>query len=263
MYVAIDDTYSSNVTIDSKYVTDRRRTNVAVCFPDDDVEYVRSQAQECLQELNASFKVNAKEFHFVEIVNRKGDWHSLNNESVSNILRFFVSIYNHHKWQVHIQTVDDRTFADHGVIFATDLHGLDPVKREDQCLFLLMLKLRRALKNEHTITLILDEGRAKAGTPFGSKFFPEWKSRFQGYFEDSKKDPILQIADFVAYSINRLTNLATKPQRTITENEQISILGKLSLNCHDVRVVALRKNFGRAEFDAFHHSDRKRKGLEP
>ena len=262
MYIAIDDTYSSNVTIDSNYVTSNRRTNVAICFADDEVEHVREELNSCLDELTKLLGKRPSEFHFVEIVNKKRDWISLSDDHVLRLLSFFVKIYNHYRWPVLIQTVDDRTFADHGVAIATNVHGLDPQKKEDQSLFLLILKLRQFLKGQKVV-LIMDEGRGDPGDEFGKGFFPDWAESFEGYYESSKQEPLLQIADFIAYAINRLTNLSTKSNRSSHEQEQIRILGQLDLNSDDVRIAKVRPEFGRAEFDAIHLEDRKAKGLEP
>jgi hypothetical protein len=262
MHVAIDDTYSSNVQIDSGYVTSNRRTNVAVCFPDEQVEHIRREISGCLDEVSALIGVRPDEFHFVEIVNRKGPWQKLNQHQAHGVLAAFVAIYNHYRWPVLIQTVDDRTFTDHGVTLGTTLHGLDPRKKEDQSLFLLMLRLRNELKDQ-SFVLILDEGRAKPGVKFGEKFFPEWGAKYKGYYDSSKNEPLLQISDFVAYAVNRLTNLSAKSNRTTKEDEQIVILGGLELNSDDMRKAVVPKDFGKSEFDALHYADRKEKGLEP
>lgn len=263
MHIAIDDTYSSNVQINSAYVTSERRTNVAVCFPDDDVSHIRTQLFECLNEFSQILGTKPDEFHFVEIINRRGLWSNLTKEQANRVVEFFVWIYNQYRWPVLIQTVDDRTFADHGIELGTDLHGLNPSKREDQSLFLLLLRLRMKFKEEKTITLILDEGRSEPGSSFGSKFFPEWGTNFKGYFESSAKEPLLQLADFVAYVINKSTNLATKVNRTNHENQLIDIIGHLKLNSTDVRTAELPITFGHQQFDAIHAADRQSKGLDP
>lgn len=263
MHIAIDDTYSSNVQIDSSYVTSERRTNVAVCFPDEEVSYIRTQLLACLSEFSQILGATPKEFHFVEISNRKKEWSGLTKDQAIHIIEFFVFIYNQHRWPVLIQTVDNRTFADHGMSLGTNLHGLNPNKREDQSLFMLLLRLRRQLKEEKTITLIMDEGRGKPGESFGSNFFPEWDTQFQGYFASSAAEPLLQLADFVAYAVNKSTNLSTKANRTDHEIKLINIIGQLNLNSADVIKARLPKDFGRDQFDAIHTADRQSKGLEP
>lgn len=264
MHIAIDDTYSSNVFIDSDYVTKNRRTNVAVCFTDEQAEQIRSEIGRRLDGMVSLLGVRPEEFHFVEIVNRKGIWNKLDQQQAHGVIATFVAIYNEFRWPVLIQTVDDRTFADHGYALGTTMHGLNPSKKEDQSLFLLMLRLRGLLKNDQQhVVLLMDEGRGKPGDAFGENFFPEWGSRFNGYYESSKSEPLLQIADFVAYAVNRLTNLSTKEDRTPKEDEQIAILGSLKLNSSDVRRAVVRNDFGKSEFDAIHSVDRSKKGLEP
>jgi hypothetical protein len=56
MHIAIDDTYGPDTATGSRYVTDQRRTHVAVIFPDEEVEEYRSQIRGCLEEVGTCFK---------------------------------------------------------------------------------------------------------------------------------------------------------------------------------------------------------------
>jgi hypothetical protein len=262
MHIAIDDTYSSNVNVISKYVTSNRRTNVAICFQDEDVDEIRTQLSGCLDEVRKILDIQPTEFHFVEIVNCKGLWSGLGKDRANRLVESFVHIYNMYKWPVLIQTIDDRTFKDHGLAIGTNLENLNPTKRDDQSLFLLLLKIRKRFKETRPLTLILDEGRGKPGQPFGSSFFPEWGKDFKGYFASSTAEPLLQLADFIAYVINRSTNLLTKATRNDHENEFLRILGNLKLNSEDVVRAAISIHAGQMEFDAIHLRDRQINGLE-
>ena len=115
MYVAIDDTYGPEIETGSEFVTGRRRTHVAVVFPDSDVDYIRQQIRECLAEIKQSMGVLADELHFVDIYNRKKPWDQLPDGMNLTLFEVFSSIYAHYRWPVIIQTIDDRTLRDHGI----------------------------------------------------------------------------------------------------------------------------------------------------
>ena len=262
MHIAIDDTYSSNVNVLSQYVTSDRRTNVAVCFDDDDVPDIRKQLLECLEEINTSLHLAAKEFHFVEIANRKKQWASLPKDKVLPLFGVFIQIYNHYKWPVLIQTVDHRTLDDHCITLQGSIDGIDLGKKEGQSLMMLLTRLKQRFRAEPRITLIMDEGAGSPKQPFAKTVFADYKGTYIGYFESSKDEPLLQIADFIAYVVNRSTNLVTRTTRSSDDDLFISIAGSLQLNSSDVAFSDFFKSFGQAEFDNAHREDRKNKGLE-
>lgn len=115
MHLVIDDTYGPAISTTSDYVTDNRRTNVAIAFPDEDVFFIQNQIVSCLKFVNKKFSIDLKEFHFVEIYNRKSPWDKLHDKANLAIFSFFAEIYTKYKWKVFIQTVDNRTLKDHNV----------------------------------------------------------------------------------------------------------------------------------------------------
>lgn len=265
MHIAIDDTYGPADVKPSKYVTGRRRTHVAVMFEDDEVAYIRQQVGECLQEINELAKIKASEFHFVDIYNKKGVWSELSGNVNLRIFSFFSDIYNRYRWPVSVQTVDDRTFTDHD--FSTNqvkVDGLDTENREDLSLLMLLLKIKHNLRKQQPIPpihIILDEGRKKPGSLFGHEIFHDWPADFSGQYSASSSDPLLQIADFLAYCINRSTHLALKPTRTPTDLEFLNMVGTMNINSSDLKLAKFSKEFLSAEFDQVHEADRKTKGL--
>ena len=212
MHIAIDDTYGPEIVTASKFVTGNRRTHVAVVFQDDDVHYIRKQIIGCLDEVKILTGVSAKEFHFVDIYNRRAPWNSLPGNVNLDIFNFFAYIYRKYKWPVLIQTIDDRTLKDHGIQrIVGKIEDLDLSNRADLSLLWLLIKLKKKYKESSVpINLILDEGRRKSGVSFGGKIFRDWPNSFQGINSSSTSEPLLQITDFVAFCINRSTHLSIK-----------------------------------------------------
>ncbi|EPE2229697.1 hypothetical protein ACSG4H_001623 [Cronobacter turicensis] len=114
---------------------------------------------------------------------------------------------------------------------------------------------------EH-LTIIMDEGIKQPREPFGYKYFPDRSSNYHGYYGSSKTEPLLQIADFMAYCINRTTYLAMKSERSYDDNYFLNIISSMNINSTDIKKSGLDTNFTIDNFDAFHENDRKSKGLK-
>ncbi|WP_458369216.1 DUF3800 domain-containing protein [Pseudomonas mandelii] len=266
MHIVIDDTYSSGGMSLSKYVTGDRRTHIAVAIPDSQVSHLRGEMQDCLEYVRRELKVQANEFHFVDIYNRNGPWSHLVDMENLHIFEFFAEIYSHYKWKVHIQTIDDRTFEDHPFIQAAGIvDGLDLSKRSDLSLFCLLVKLKDiyTIRNHGQLTLIVDNRTdGEQGTPVGHSVFSERAPFFKGSFESSSEEPLLQIADFIAFCINRTTNLGVKSSRTDTDYAFLDLVATMEINSDELQKVQLERGFLVSDFDEGHRLDRVAKGLE-
>jgi hypothetical protein len=262
MHIAIDDTYGPETRTDSRYVTGTRRTHIAIVFPHTDVDYYRSQIMTCLEEVNRSLGVKIGEFHFAHIFNRKPPWDALPEGVNLRLFESFAHIYSLYRWKVFVQTVDDRTLADHAIQLKGKVEGIDLSERADLSLFLLLLKIKLEYKSKpEPITLLIDEGKRKPGTMIGNRIFYDWPEKVEGRYVSSGCEPLLQLADFLAYCINRSTYLATKRKRSASDNWFLNLVGGMEINSRDVSAVALPDDFTVEDFDRFHDLDRKGKGL--
>jgi len=107
-----------------------------------------------------------------------------------------------------VQTVDKRTLADYGIAeIPSEIDGLDLRRNDDLALFMLCVKIKTRYRHlGEPLTLIVDEGKKKSGKSFGSRIFRDWNAPFTGLYGASGDDQILQIADFIAFCINRYTS---------------------------------------------------------
>jgi len=110
--------------------------------------------------------------------------------------------------------------------------------------------------------LIVDDGDRAALTKFGYQIFSDWKHDFTGYFQSSHKDPLLQIADFLAFAINRSTHLSLKSDRTETDIWFLNLVGRMRVDCDELMMVVTNSKFSKTDFDNWYNRDRKQKGLE-
>lgn len=263
MHIAIDDTYGPEIETKSAFVTGGRRTHVAVVFPDSQVQDIRTHTVELLGEIHKLTGVAAKEFHFVDIYNRKPPWDKLPEHANLILFELFANFYGYFRWPVLLQTIDSRTLRDYRIIkICGKIDGLDLSRRADLSLFSLLTKIKARFKEDpEPITLILDQGRKNPGTPFGSKIFYDWPKPFSGRYSSSCDEPLLQIADFIAFCINRCTHLAMKNKRSDIDTWFLNLAAEMQINCNDLKVHTLSTEFSVADFDELHVQDRSQKGL--
>lgn len=224
MHIAIDDTYGTAGNDNSVYVTKNRRTHVAVIVDDEFVNPLRKSIVDYLQELNINLGIQAKEFHFTDIYNRQREWKCLIAENlITNMLIFqhFAVLAVKFNIKIVIQTIDDRTINDHGnELIKLNLPGFDINKYEDLSLLILLLKLRmRCKKSSENVILFMDEGREHAKPPFAEDIFSGVVASYKGMYQSSDSEPLLQMADFIAFCINRSTHLQVKEPRTAFDND--------------------------------------------
>lgn len=270
VHVAIDDTYGSGDADRTKYVTRDRRTYVAVEFPDSQAEGLREGVRLLLQDLPARAGVTADEFHFTDIYNRRGPWKNCSEGSNLEVFSEFANLYREFQWTVYIQTVDDRTLADHGVTLTGEFDGIDLGSREGQALFFLLARLRRELPPppEPLVVRVDEDSRRPPGTRFGSEMFREWGAGYDGMFESSASDPLVQIADFLAFSINRNTYLAMKNdvagERQLTDIDWwfLKMFSAMGIRSDQLEWVPAGPQPLAVTVDKLHARDRRTKGLE-
>lgn len=263
MHIAIDDTYGPKIGQSSKFVTGDRRTHVAVLFKDSEVEYIREQINDCLLEVSKEIGKEVKEFHFVDIYNRKEPWNNLPDEYNLDIIELFADIYKTYKWEVLIQTIDNHTILEHGIEFVSGkIDGLDLSTKEGQSLVFLLVKIQEKLKKNSTpLKIYMDEGNKKPGAKFAIDLFENWGLEYKGIYASSEDEPLLQIADFLAFSINRVTHLSLKETRTDIDLWFIDLIGNMEITCSDISRTRLNVDFNVHDFDKLHEQYRQAKHL--
>ncbi len=264
MHIAIDDTYGPEEQTESVYVTGARRTHVAVVFEDNSVDEIRGEIQNCLDRFAENLTMRPVEFHFSDIFNRRNVWKELPERANLGIFAAFSEIYTWYRWKILLQTIDEQIFIDHPQMYAIPrLDGLNPLNRSDLSLLWLCLKIRIALKpSKPPLRLLVDQGNCSPGTSFGGQIFCDWGDQFSGQYSASSKEPLIQIADFLAFTINRSTHLQMKKVRTETDNWFLDLVGKMDINCDDLMQTSLPEDFTVSDFDALHKHDRINKGYK-
>lgn len=267
MYIAIDDTYGPTTKTDSKYVTGARRTSVGVAFPDSDIADIREQMLNCLEFVKTEFSVEPREFHFVDIYNRKSPWDRLPERANLAVFSCFAEIYLNYKWKVFIQTIDERTLSDFGIHrIKAKVNQFNLEKASDLSLFWLLIKIKKFyLDTSEDLFVLVDEGLGKPRTPVGNEIFHNFPNRYTGEFRSSSQEPLLQLADFFAFTINRSTHLYMKKKRTKVDEWFLRMFSQMNINSDDltkVSVIGELSNLTVSHFDEVHKLDRTKKGIK-
>jgi hypothetical protein len=233
-------------------------------FEDNEVDHIRAQVRGCLDFIHESTLERLDEFHFVDIYNRKGLWKRTKEGLNLQVFEAFAHIYRLYPWPVMIQTVDKRTVRDlKGLNRAFVFEGLSPTDFSHIALSLLCLKIRIRFKGTNEpLTLLLDEGLKKAGKRFGDQLFRDWPSAFVGRFASSKSEELLQIADFLAFCVNRNTHLALKDRRTELDLWFLQLVASMGINSRDLSPFIAKPEFSANELDEFHRMDRALRGIK-
>jgi hypothetical protein len=231
---------------------------------DHEVNYIRQQVRNCLDYAGELLSDTVAEFHFVDLFNRKPPWDRLPAQANLTFFEFFCKIYEKYRWPVILSTVDKRPLADHRILkFEGRVDGLDLSKAEDLSLLFLCFKLKTQYKaSGEPLQLYIDEGRRKPGSAFGTDIFYDWPTSYSGLYASSAGEPLLQLADLVAFCVNRSTHLAMKAKRSEVDNWFLALVSSMGINSPDLRTGLLPLNFGVAEFDELHRLDRIEKRLQ-
>jgi len=266
MFIAIDDTYGPHGQTNSEYVTGNRRTNIGVAFPEKDIDYIREQMLSCLKWIEEEFLIKPPEFHFVEIYNRKPPWDELPENANLAIFLAFADIYKRYKWKVFIQTIDDRTLRDHCIEkIAGKINQFNLEKASDLSLLWLLIKIKKFYsQSPESLIISIDEGLGKPNTKVGQEIFHDYKATYSGVFQSSKEEPLLQLADFIAFVLNRTTHLYMKKQRSEVDNWFLEVINDMKINSSDLTTTTVKSsysNFTVRDFDKAHEKDRNNKGL--
>lgn len=252
MHISIDDSYSQvKYSKPSKLITPNRRTHVAVIFKDEDVYDIRQGIKDCLYEVSSHLGEKIDEFHFTDIYNRQESWENVENEFNLTIFEFFAEIYNHYLWPIEIQTIDNYSLTEHGIdIKNGKIDGIDLSTKEGQSLLLLLLKIKhKYIGSSSPLTIYMDEGIKKPNSLFAQNIFHDWPATYQGLYKSSADEPLLQIADFFAFSINRCTHLSLKENRSEIDNWFLETIGQMNIQCDNIKKYNLQENFTIDDFD--------------
>ncbi|WP_367752423.1 DUF3800 domain-containing protein [Flavobacterium sp. WC2430] len=215
--IVIDDTSSPGNFNESKFLKENRKTLVGVFIHSD----LREDLENCIKGiiliLNSAFGIN--EIHMTDLVNKKNEYSNLTNEEVIEIIEQISDLISRLELPYFVQTIHNDTLEENGIEVKGKviIDKLDLNKNEDNCLILLTIKIKEYLKENYpntNIEIVMDEGRKKANYTEQFEILKNITDDNLIEYKSSKDYPLLQIADYFAYSINRMQTTLVKDKRT-------------------------------------------------
>lgn len=174
--------------------------------------------------LNRYSHLGIKEFHFTDLLNRRKEYKKLDALGVQQIFSEFVDILKEYQLPLFFQSMTNESYAESG------LNDDGKLSLEEKVIYFIVLRIVKytveveALKN---FEIICDEGLAKHGE---ERYYKEL-SRLTDIpaikFMSSDSNPLLQVADFYAFVLNRHQMLAIKPKRSDFDKWFISVTGQV------------------------------------
>lgn len=207
--VFIDD--SGSPGLNTPGLHSQRKTWIALVVPPHLVADLMDQLPEALSLLR-ELGLKDPEFHFADIWAGKGEYRKLDLQGRLAIFRCMSEIFVTLQLKVFVQTLDPQNAAalrDRADWLPESVGPLKLSNNEDLALFFLLYRVHEHLKGVNaTACVVVDEGRLKSGS------WINWSvpTFCAGgvLFASSRLVPLIQLADFAAYILNRAQLLRVK-----------------------------------------------------
>jgi hypothetical protein len=225
--IVIDDTGSPGTTNETRFFKDDRKTLVAVFIHSDIRAKMEKLIGEVIEILNREFGI--KELHFVDLINKQKQYEKFKNDEVIGLIHLLSSGFAYVPLPYFVQTVHKDTLKENGIDEHFKINDLNSENNEDAALIFLTARIKSYIEREYPdqlIEFVKDEGRRKSGRSERLDLLENVSVNSEIIYRSSKEFLLLQIADFFAYSVNRMQITAIKPYKTDYDK---SIIEKLSI----------------------------------
>lgn len=239
--VFIDDTGSPGIQDAPNNYHPERKTWVAVLVPPAQMREVMVQMPAALEELKES--VGADEFHFTEIYSGKKQFKGVDLQVRLNLFVFMAKIFTEYRFPILVQTFDPETLADvqsrsNGQL-PDSIPPFDLTSCNDLALFFLLIQVKGFLQETEmrgkNARVFIDEGFKKQGIALRIPSFENVFADSQICFADSSSIFPIQLADFAAFSLNRVQLIGGKQDRGSLDNEVLRILSPIAFNYVNIK----------------------------
>lgn len=231
--IIVDDTGTAGATSNSKHISPDTKTWIGVLLESNVADALEKNINEALQLLRE--KLDITEFHFTEIYSSKKQFKNISSEDRLKIFKCFCMLYNKYTPMVFVSSTNNNTIENSNlpsVIRELKFSGFNLNKNADFSLFLLILKCtefmdREDMKHVRPVALYIDEGRQKKDTVQIVSDFVAVNTISKIIYKSSNDFILLQFADFIAFSLNRIQTNLTKEKMSYFDLEFMKIIGLL------------------------------------
>lgn len=232
--IYIDDTGTPGYISKSKYDTDERKTWVALILNPKERKEAAFQMLGCLEELKET--LNANEFHFTDIYSGSKEFKGVDLKIRLNIFRAFAEIHRETQYPMIMQTFTSDDILRNRIIVdgKVKADNFDLSKTSDFALFFLLFRIKKYFKENRQISLpfdiYIDEGRQKKNTTQKCELLDGMLYKNEINYKSSKEEPLLQLIDFVAFTINKVRWILTNDKKNDLDYEFLKIAERANFN---------------------------------
>lgn len=267
--VLIDDTGTPSQPAGSDYLDSTRITWVGLVADPSQTRVIHEQLPGFLGEFR---KVTGfQELHCADLFSGKG-CREVPFEVRLAVLAALAQIFRQESIRIFVQTVDNRTMADLELRGARFPDEVGPFRMSDRrwlALFLLLVKIKTYLLDvgmgsHFRASFHVDEGLREPGDVVTTYMLQEVSPDDALHFESSFDFPPLQLADFAAFSLNRIQWSLTKPELGDRDIKVLQLLEPLKDSFVNLKTFeADLMNWNPTQYERLIDEDRIQKGLPP
>lgn len=207
--VYIDDTGTSGLTSASKFSSPEAKSWYAVILKPSDRVIASNFMSDCLKDLKKGY--NANEFHFKDIYNGKNEFKDIPLDVRLNIFWEFADLFQKYNFPILCQTFSPEEYERNKLIKRTEMQAIDNFnfnKHGDFGLYHLMMLIRIHIVDARLyprpFEIIIDQDGKKVNVSRTVNLFGDDLLNRQIQYKSSADTPLIQLADFAAYCLNRL-----------------------------------------------------------
>ena len=224
---------------------------------------VRESVTDCLDVLKTDYNINLQRLHFTDIFCSNQEWSEpIINKDMIELCIFsgFVDIFNRFQIKSFIQTIEPYTFETTDPFEnISEVYGINTNFTSNQACILCIHKIARDLKENENACIIIDQGIKEKGTIETYSFN---NNQIQIQYKDSREEPLLQLADFFAFMVNRANAIQNEVSLSKTNQLFLSLYAKLKIKGKDFGECIIDYELPINEQSAkFHEKDRQKKEL--
>lgn len=211
LYIFIDDTGASGNISKLEIVNNNHKSYVAIVMSESEVNCI-SPVIDHLQELLYE-RYNTREFHFTDIYQSRNKFEQMDKEEKISLFECFSDVFKEFDVLWYIQSLDKKS-----KMMIEESKLKKPMNIEWSIIILLLKQISDDIKDQkleyNNIFVKIDSGIYKNGHKISlsnsTDLFKNCCANVKIEFLDSTESPIIQLADFAAYSYTRHLFLISK-----------------------------------------------------
>lgn len=245
--VFIDDSGNPGMLTDNIFDAKYRKSWYAIILSPQQREDADFGMRQLIAEHDGRY--GEKEFHFTDIYNGKGKFKDVPLNDRLVIFEHFAGIFSEFQYPIlsHTMTFEDferNKISTVNLKFKAD--NFRVAEASDFALYFLLVKSRLFLdvhpEYSCPIDVVIDSGRQAAETFQKADVLGEKLHDGKLQYRSSHDEPLLQLADFAAFCLNRAYRLNQKAKRSSLDEHMRKILSDANFNTINIRKQIIHIN---------------------